>query len=272
MARAKAEKTPTEAPREGRRFDRADTAHDGPRAVARRNMKTSEVVALDIVRDIVSRQLEPGDKLPLESEMLKQYRVSRSSLREALRLLEVQDLISIRPGPGGGAVVGRVQPASLGRTFSLHMHLLGSTYDELLETWVQTEALLAEMAARNPDREKVKAAMTPYLESTATQDSGVHDIVEGLEFHERIGALAGNRVLAFLLLVAGTIITDHIVTNLDRKALEDHIVHDHAAVAKAIIAGDAKKAHQLMKNHIDHVAEYFRAYWPRKVGEKIQWR
>ncbi|MFP5306271.1 MAG: FadR/GntR family transcriptional regulator, partial [Gammaproteobacteria bacterium] len=76
----------------------------------RRNMKTSEVVALQIVRDIVARQLKPGDKLPLEAELLKNYRVSRSSLREALRLLEVQDLISIRPGPGGGTVVGKVHP------------------------------------------------------------------------------------------------------------------------------------------------------------------
>jgi len=68
----------------------------------RRTLKTSEIVALEIVRDIVSQRFKAGDRLPLESEMLAHYRVSRSSLREALRLLEVQGLIVIRPGPGAG--------------------------------------------------------------------------------------------------------------------------------------------------------------------------
>src|SRR5262245_26288531 len=74
----------------------------------RRPLKTSEIVALEIVRDIVAQGLAAGDRLPLEAQMLVQYRVSRSSLREALRLLETQGLIAIRPGPGAGTVVGRV--------------------------------------------------------------------------------------------------------------------------------------------------------------------
>src|SRR3954469_3261027 len=82
---------------------------EGPRPVreaTRRAAKTSELVALDIVRDIVARRLKPGDRLPREAELVEQYGVSRTSLREALRLLEVQGLISIRPGPGMGTLVG----------------------------------------------------------------------------------------------------------------------------------------------------------------------
>jgi DNA-binding FadR family transcriptional regulator len=271
MARPKTKAKPAAtAPRKAREEPPAPS--NGGAAAFRRNVKTSEVVALDIVRDIVARKLQPGDKLPLESELLRQYRVSRSSLREALRLLEVQGLITIRPGPGGGTVVGKVQPASLARTLTLHMHLTGATYDELLDTWVLTEALLAEMAAKNPDREKVKKALSPFLIKKGRSDEHPHAIREGLEFHELIGDLAENRVLSFILMMAGTIITEHIVTNLDRQALEDHIVHDHAAVAEAIIAGNSKIAFQIMRDHIHHVAEYFRENWPRKVGEKIQWR
>lgn len=249
--------------------DDAEAAYPGG---LRRGMKTSEVVALDIVRDIVARNLKPGDKLPLEADLLRQYRVSRSSLREALRLLEVQGLITIRPGPGGGTVVGRAQPVNLGRTLALHMHLLGATYDELLDTWETTEALLAERAARNPDRERVRKLLSPFLDKDSPSHHPVHSIGEGLEFHDRIGELAENRVLSFLLLIAGTMVAEHIITTVERGALEDHIVHDHALIAEAIIAGNPKKAYQAMWNHTHHVAEYFREYWPRKVGEKIQWR
>lgn len=269
MRKAKTSKSRAVAPRAAANPVAAAYAEPG---ASRRTLKTSEVVALDIVRDIVARELKPGDKLPLEAEMLRQYRVSRSSLREALRLLEVQSLITIRPGPGGGAMVGRVHPGSLGRTLTLHLHLLGATYDELLDTWVMTEVVLAGMAAKNPDRERVRAALTPFLDNHGGSDHATHAIDEGLQFHQVVAELADNRVLSYLLRSAGSIVTEHIVTNVDRKALEDHIVHEHSALAKAIIAGNANKAEQIMRDHIHHVAEYFRAYWPRKIGEKIQWR
>src|SRR5581483_7525231 len=109
MAQPKTKTKPTAAAPRKARVEQPEPVRDAVASVFRRNAKTSEVVALDIVRDIVARNLKPGDKLPLESELLRQYRVSRSSLREALRLLEVQGLITIRPGPGGGTVVGRVR-------------------------------------------------------------------------------------------------------------------------------------------------------------------
>src|SRR5579859_173204 len=100
----------------------------------RRNQKTSERVALDIVHDIVARGFRLGDRLPLEAEMVEQYGVSRASLREALRLLEVQGLIRLKPGPGGGPVVGSVDAAHLARTATLYFHLGASTYGQLMET------------------------------------------------------------------------------------------------------------------------------------------
>ena len=75
---------------------------DSRPAMARRADKVSEVVARAIVHDIVSRGLEPGATLPSEAVMLARFQVGRASLREALRILEVHGLITIKPGPGGG--------------------------------------------------------------------------------------------------------------------------------------------------------------------------
>src|SRR4051812_15785186 len=90
-----------------------------------RRLKTSESVARDIARDIIEARLTTGDALPPETAMLQQYGVSRESLREALRLLEVQGLISIRRGPGGGPVVGTVDPANIGRVLTLFFYMAG---------------------------------------------------------------------------------------------------------------------------------------------------
>lgn len=242
-----------------------------PGITPRRSNKVSDYVALDIVRDIVNRQLQPGDKLPPEPELLRQYQVSRSTLREAMRVLEVQGLVHSRPGPGGGTVVGKVAVASLGRTLTLHMHLVGATYDELLASYVLAESITAELAAANPDRELVTRLMEPYVDGgKAAQHT--HAVSEGIDFHQNVAVLANNRVLGFILQTPGAIVNDHIVSSLNRKVLEDHIIHDHSRIAAAIIAGNAKKAYLCMHEHAERLVEHFRAYWPARVGEKIEWR
>ena len=240
--------------------------------MTRRSSKTSEIVALEIVRDIVSQNLKPGDRLPLEAAMLVQYRVSRSSLREALRLLEVQGLIAIRPGPGSGTVVGQVLPGNLARTLTLHLHMSGATYDQLLDGWIASEPLLARLAAQNPDRKRVREALTPFLSEDHGGGHGKWQIVEGLDFHERVAELANSPVLALVLQSVSYIVTEQVLTNAERGELEQRIVHDHSQLAAAIIAGDVEKSERLMGDHIRHIVEDFKAFWPRKVGEKIQWR
>jgi DNA-binding FadR family transcriptional regulator len=238
----------------------------------RRTMKTSEVVALEIVRDIVAQRLEAGDRLPLESEMLVHYRVSRSSLREALRLLEVQGLIAIRPGPGAGTVVGKVLPGNLARTLTLYLHMSGATYNELLDAWTLSEPMLAELAAKNPDRKRVRDAMAPFLESSDTCHGPMRQIEAGLAFHDVVADLAGNQVLTLLLNVVGFIVTEQVLHSSKREALEDRIIDDHRALAEAIAAGKAQSARRLMEDHVRHLVDDFRALWPRLVGEKVQWR
>src|SRR4051794_14541226 len=174
-----------------------------------RQLKTSESVARDIVHDIVEQQLETGDSLPSEAVMLEHYGVSRESLREALRLLEVQGLISIRRGPGGGPIVGTVDPANLGRVSTLFFYMAGATYRELFEAWVVGESTLAEMAARNPSAEARQEAMAPYLAGASSRVTGeIEEFVEQhVSFHAIIGRLAANRVIELTMQVYGMIVS-----------------------------------------------------------------
>lgn len=235
-----------------------------------RPLKTSELVALDIVRDIVSQSLEPGDPLPSEPEMLAHYGVSRSSLREGLRLLETQGLITIRPGPGSGTVVSDVSPHNLGRTMTLHFHMANTSYDELLRTWLTLEPIVAELAAHNPDEARRRELMTPFLAGTA--DDCVTSISTGLSFHDAVTDLADNRALAIMCRAVGFIVSDQVLASGHPDRLETFIIHEHAEMARSIIAGDAPRTAELMRVHIAHIVEDFRAYWPTKIGERIVWQ
>jgi DNA-binding FadR family transcriptional regulator len=174
----------------------------------RRPAKTAETVAAAIVRDIVSRNLGPGDTLPSEAAMLAHYRVSRASLREALRLLEVQELIRLKPGPGGGPIVTAVDPRNLAKMTTLYLHLGGATYQELFEALLVMAPISAERAARHSDRTLVRTAMKPFLQEDQPVQGPAYWTVTN-EFHGSVEALAGNRVIELLGRIVGNIWHEH---------------------------------------------------------------
>ena len=238
-----------------------------------RPLKASESVARDIVDDIVVRAMREGDTLPAESAMLQEYGVSRETLREALRLLEVQGLISIRRGPGGGPIVGVLDPANLGRMSTLYYHLAGATYAELFEAWVVCEPIIADLAAANPDRAHVRRAMTPYLDEHGPEaESLVHFVVRHTEFHTIVGSLARNKVLQLSLMATGQIVTHHVINHADPRDARNTIEHDHAGIAQAIISGHGVKARRLMQEHIQGIADLYRTTIGEQMDDYIGWR
>ena len=70
--------------------------------------KLSDSVAQLIKEEIITNRIPPGERLFDEKDFLKTYKVSKGTMREALKSLEVQGLVNIRTGPGGGASVSRV--------------------------------------------------------------------------------------------------------------------------------------------------------------------
>jgi GntR family transcriptional repressor for pyruvate dehydrogenase complex len=236
----------------------------------RRPAKTAETVAAAIVRDIVSRNLGPGDTLPSEAAMLAHYRVSRASLREALRLLEVQELIRLKPGPGGGPIVTAVDPRNLAKMTTLYLHLGGATYQELFEAVLVMAPISAERAARNGDRSLVSAAMKPFLlEEQPLQGPAYWTVTN--EFHGSVEALAGNRVIELLGRIVGNIWHEHIVTRMDTGAVREQIHAEHRDIAKAIMAKQPSKAAHLMREHFAGLVEEYRRHWPGRFDELIEW-
>src|SRR4051794_35691803 len=78
-----------------------------------RSPKTSERVARELVDHIVDNDLQEGTMLPNEKQLVEIFEVGRTTVREALRLLETRGAITIRPGPRGGPVVRRPRPDDL---------------------------------------------------------------------------------------------------------------------------------------------------------------
>ena len=97
-------------------MDKPDLSAIEPSLRASLRRKRSDVVAELIRNHIFHAGLHPGDRLPQESELIEKFGCSRSTIREALKSLEVQGLVQNTTGPGGGA---RVAPVSINRIIGL---------------------------------------------------------------------------------------------------------------------------------------------------------
>lgn len=252
-----------------------------------RPLKTAEATARDIVGDIVSAGLQTGDKLAAEHEMLLQYGVSRQSLREALRLLEVQGLIELRRGPGGGPVVGSVDAANLGRISTLYYHLAGVSYQEIVEAWALAEGQLAALVARRAHEPEVAAALAMYVgddhddgkpAAGATTDpttGATHaDDYAGLhmQFHQALGRLCGNKALELTLSTYGLVFAHHLLMELDPRGLGGTVDAQHRAIARAILAGHHKRAQELAEAHVSAIVAYYGEASGKSLDGLVAWR
>lgn len=231
---------------------------DGPRAVyppplIDRAIKTSERIAAAIVSEIISLELKPGDRLPNEAAMVERFRVGRGSLREALRILEVHGLISLRSGPGGGPEVIAVNPRDVARTFSLYLHLSRATIRELTEARLFLEPMIARMAAETREPEGMKRLQEALDYEASVPKNDPRYIFAGNNFHYVLATMSGNAVIDLIATALKELYTTRVVggglvNDLDQEKLRS----DHRKIGMAIIKGDPETAERLARQHTQY--------------------
>jgi DNA-binding FadR family transcriptional regulator len=247
---------------------------------ARRTEKVAEVIAREIVRDC--RGLEPGTRLPPEARLLERYQVGRASLREALRLLEVQGLIVIRPGPGGGPMIAQADSEHFGRMTSLYFHMSGATYRDTINARLLLEPVIVGIIAelQNPEHLQV---LRDYLESSKPTVPGDlpparaeifaegRDEERALEFHAMLMGMAGNPVLSLMSQSLQMLRADERTQSDQRFEDLQEISGVHDRIAQAILDGDRALAERLMREHMEHFVQDALAFDPEYLDQVVSW-
>jgi DNA-binding FadR family transcriptional regulator len=233
--------------------------------------KRAEVIAHRIVRMIKDRDLRSGDPLPIESEMYQIFGVGRSTLREALRVLELQGVITIRPGRGGGPVVGSPDSRHLASTLALLMQFSNAPFRSVLETREHLEPIAATLCARHRDP-RIAAELRASVERMRAAIADEPEfLAENLRFHELVAEGARNPLISYFINSLDWIIDGARLGVAYSRPARKHVADIHDEVCAAIEAGDPDAAGKAMSRHMVETREFFQRKFPKVMDQQLTW-
>ncbi len=224
-----------------------------------RQPKLSDVIEQELERLIVEGILSPGQQLPPERELAKQFDVSRPSIREAIQRLEVKRLLTRRQG--GGTFVSE----NIWKSFSDPLLNLLSSHSEtqldLLEARHAMEGIAAYFAAVRGTEEDF-ARIQDCLERISKAQSN-HDVeVESAEVMQFLIALteaAHNVVLLHIVRSLAPLLEQNILQNFKllcrRPEAVEKVSKHRANVVDAIVSGQPEKARKMSHSHLAYIEE-----------------
>jgi len=216
--------------------------------------KASELIARWVRRDIHQRRLKPGDALPSETQLREQFEVSRPTLREALRILEAQQLVRIARGAAGGARYSLPPIGMVAEHTGIYLEAHRTTQRDLTEARLNIEPCVVGFIAEHADM----AALGQLRESVAAHRSALDDphqfALEHERFYDLMAALCPNTTLRLFLLILrevmgpqAELLGDEVIAS--REALEAHIGAKEKLVA-LIAKHDRSGAEALWRRHL----------------------
>jgi GntR family transcriptional regulator, transcriptional repressor for pyruvate dehydrogenase complex len=173
--------------------------------------RIAEIVADELRRQIIDGELADGDLLPRQEVLVEQFNVSLVSLREALRILETEGLVSVRRGNRGGAIVHAPAKTSTAYMLGLLLQSESVVVADLGTALLELEPACAALAAQRPDRadtivpelKEINDAMGVHLED------GPEFTEIGRRFHDSIVRGCGNRTIIAVVGTLETLWTSH---------------------------------------------------------------
>ncbi|NYD34652.1 FCD domain-containing protein [Actinomycetospora corticicola] len=234
----------------------ADGGTSGPAAPARLRVQrvrpAYRQVADELRAQIVGGSLDAGQRLPNEADLGRAFGVSRSTVREALRVLASQHLIETTRGVQGGSFVAAPDPAQVVEDVGGALGVLVMTpqlrLHDLLEARLLLEPSAARLAAQRADADTVEAIRTAAGAPRDRRDPS--GFVGHLDFHTTVLMATGNLMITMM----GQPVNDVLRTRLRRVGVEaaewDRVDEWHRDIADHIAAGDAAAAEEAMRDHL----------------------
>lgn len=206
-------------------------------------------IADDLRARVLSGALVPGERLPVEAELCIAYGVSRSTVREALRALASQQLVTTVRGVQGGTFIAHPEAGLVSASLETSLGLLAGAEEVDVAELLEARELLEVPAARLAAERRTEAHLE--LMRGSRQEHGFEG---NRSFHELIVEASGNRLLAMVTRPVFGVLRERFLRDQAPKSFWRTVDRDHDAIFEAIEGGDADSAGDLMRAHLARLA------------------
>lgn len=234
-----------------------------------KKIRLYESIVKQLQQLILKGELKPGEKLPPERSLAEELNVSRTSIREALRALEMMGYLESKVGIGGGTYVKEITFDNIISPFSRVLIQNDEYIVELLEVRLFLEIEVSRLAAlRRSDRE-LKKMRSAADQMEAEINSGGTGLQGDNAFHQALAEAANNRVLQQLLLMCGDLLEVEREAHLANNKKEPvKALRQHRQLIEAIEAGDEDAARQIMSDHIHDISRDIKKNLAKRYNNK----
>lgn len=226
-----------------------------------KNTKVYEQLIEQIKYMITSGELKKGEKLPPERELVEKFQVSRTSVREALRALQIIGLIESKQG--GGNYIKDNFEGNLIEPLSLMFVLQNSRNSEILELRKVLEVETARLAAKNITEPELKR-LKEIVERMKGLPDEKENVILDKELHYVIARASGNNLIMSVLTAVSSLMDSFIkeareaIINKDENKMV--LLEHHENMYNALKAHDEKKAAKVMKDHMNLIIKHMDLY------------
>jgi GntR family transcriptional regulator, transcriptional repressor for pyruvate dehydrogenase complex len=218
--------------------------------------KTSKEVFLRLQEAIVEGTLEPGSRLPSERRLAEMLNISRTSVREGLRVLDAMGLIEARTGSGkrAGTFILERPGSALSDLLRLNVALMHFTLDEVANLRVSLEVAALGSASQQPN-DKLIDELGSLVTKMEHETSRASFADLDAEFHLKLSQLSENRLTSYLINVCHGLILEQMRRGFnnvrDWTVTRKKFAREHCAILDAVKIGDIVAAISLIKAHLD---------------------
>lgn len=221
-------------------------------------MRFSEKIALDIQERIFKDELKRGDRLPTELALAGEFQVSRTVIREAMRILESLGLVTIKKGSQGGIFVNDGFHKPLSKSLKGQVDSGRISVDNIIKVRLLLEPFVAAEAAVNADQNDIEELGELLIESAENMDDPVFMQANRGKFHIRLARASGNPVLEMFMNSLIELLREYFFdfkdVNFERCAIESH-----RQIIAAVQQRDPSEARKVMERDILEIKQLVEA-------------
>ncbi len=220
-----------------------------------RKEKLSNQVKEVLKQAILKGEFKPGDRLPSETQLVEQLKVSKVTIREALHEMASEGLIEKRRGIYGGSFVAQPGFNKIGQVMNNFYQFGGLTPEEMVQFRQILEPELVAMAVEQRTKKDLEAMRTNIKEVEAAINKGKPDQAKGIYFHCLIANACHNRLISAVMSALVAVFLD--VLSKVPMTLEDARgdLEYNKKFYEFMLNGQKQEARQLMITHFKTLAE-----------------